>query len=56
LDVYCEPRVGVGDRSGGGTAAGGQSHAQGDEDELGAHVLGHRVAEHPSRAEIEHRR
>ena len=48
--------VGVGDDAGDGAAAGGDGHAEGVEDELGAHVVGHRVAEQPAGAEIEHRR
>ena len=50
------PAVGVADDAGDRAAAGGDGHAEGVEDELGAHVVGHRVAEQPARAEIEHRR
>lgn len=46
--------VGVADDAGNGSAASGDGHGQGVEDELGAHVVGHRVAAHPAGAEIEH--
>ena len=50
--------VGVGDDAGDGAVAtsGGDRHLQGVEDELGAHVVGHRVAQQPPRPEVEDRR
>jgi len=47
--------VGVGDDPGDGPVSptGGDGHLQGVDDELGAHVLVHRVAQEPAGAEIE---
>jgi hypothetical protein len=44
--------VGVADDVGDVTAAGGDGHAERVEDELGAHVVGHRVAEQPPGAQV----
>jgi hypothetical protein len=46
----------VADHAGHVAAASGDGHAEGFEDELGAHFFGHRVAEQAAGAEIEHRR
>jgi len=48
--------VAVEDDPGGQTAPGAGGHGEGVGDQLGAHVVGHRVAQQPSAAEVDHRR
>ena len=48
------PAVGVRDHAGHDAVARRDGHAERVEHESGAHVVGHRVAEQPARAEIEH--
>ena len=47
--------VGVADDAGHLTTAGGDGEADGVQDELGAHVVGHGVPEQPTRTKWEHR-
>jgi hypothetical protein len=58
LEPALRAAVGVGDDTGDGlvAAAGGDGHGQRVEDELGAHVVGHRVAQQPTGPQVEDRR